>query len=243
MQILIPMAGSGSRFQTAGFDHPKPFIEFLGKTMIEHVIDNLGRSNDFIVIMQREHYQKYTDIVARITQTVSSFEVVLLDGVTKGAAKTCLLAKNKLDMNSPLMIANCDQLFKNNLSDFSSWFLNSTLDGVIMTFDSQSNKNSYVELDDNGLVKRVVEKQVISRYATTGIYVWRKARDFIDAAEEMIISNDHTNGEFYVAPTYNYNIRSGHQIGTFYIKYHYPIGTPVDLHRYMDLICSGKSKL
>lgn len=243
MQIIIPMAGAGSRFQNAGFEHPKPFIEFLGKSMIEHVVENLGITNDFIVIMQKEHYAKYKYILDRIAARVTGFDAVLIENMTRGAAETCLLAKDKLDMKSPLMIANCDQLFKNNLSDFNSWFLNSTLDGVIMIFDSQSDKNSYVELDDNGLVKRVVEKQVISKYATTGIYVWRKAGDFIDSAEEMIISNDHTNGEFYVAPTYNYNIRSGHEIGTFYIKYHFPIGTPVDLHRYMDLLCSGQTKL
>ena len=93
MQILIPMAGAGSRFTNAGFEHPKPFIEFLGKTMIEHVIDNLGPQNDFIIIMQKEHYIKYSHVIARITKKVSGFDAVLIDKVTRGAAESCLLAK------------------------------------------------------------------------------------------------------------------------------------------------------
>ena len=92
MQIVIPMAGLGSRFQNAGFEHPKPFIEFLGKTMIEHVIDNLGTSNDFIIIMQKQHYMDYSHVIARLTSKVSSFDAVLIEKPTNGAAETCLLA-------------------------------------------------------------------------------------------------------------------------------------------------------
>lgn len=243
MQILIPMAGAGSRFQNAGFEHPKPFIEFLGKTMIEHVIDNLGIHNDFIVIMQKEHYIKYKDVFDRIAARVTGFDAVLIENMTRGAAETCLLAKDKLDPDGSLMIANCDQIFKNNSNDWKFWFLNSDLDGAVMVFNSQSNKNSYVELDEQGLVKRAVEKQVISKYATTGIYIWRYAKDFLSAAEEMINLNDTVNGEYYVAPAYNYNIKHGRKIGIFYIKAHFPIGTPEDLHKYMDYMCCKQNEL
>lgn len=242
MQILIPMSGLGSRFSAAGYLRPKPFVEFLGKTMIENVIENLGYNNDYILVVRREHYIEYADVFARISQRVSGFDAVILDSVTRGAAESCLLAKTKLDPDSPLMIANCDQIFNYNLIEFKSWFLNSNLDGVLMIFDSQSDKNSYVELDSNGLVTRVVEKEVISRYATTGIHVWKAARDFLSAAEEMINNDIKTNGEFYIAPTYNINIAKGQKIGTFYIKHHFPIGTPEDLHKYLDHLCCSKHK-
>lgn len=240
MQILIPMAGAGSRFQNAGFEHPKPFIEFLGKTMIEHVIDNLGENNDFIIIMQKEHYIKYSHVIARITEQVSGFDAVLIDKVTRGAAESCLLAKDKLDHQAPLMIANCDQLMDWNAYDFRTWFLASGLDGAICTFDSQSTKNSYAELDENGLISRTAEKQVISPYATTGIYVWNQAGNFLKAAEEMIISGAKTNNEFYVCPVYNINIEQGDKIGIYRIKKHWPIGTPQDLVDYLSNLVMTK---
>lgn len=240
MQIIIPMAGAGSRFQNAGFDRPKPFIEFLGKTMIEHVVENLGVTNDFIVIMQKEHYVKYKYILDRIAARVTGFDAVLIESMTRGAAETCLLAKNKLDMNSPLMIANCDQVMDWNNYDFQTWFLTSGLDGAILTFDSQSPKNSYAELDSNGLVCRTAEKQVISPHATNGIYVWKKAGNFCAAAEDMIVHGIKTNGEFYVCPVYNTNIERGDKIGIYHIKRHWPIGDPPSLVEYISYVAMDK---
>lgn len=234
MQILIPMAGAGSRFTNAGFNDPKPFIEFCGKTMIEHVVENLGLNNDFIIVANKEHYIKYHNVLARITEKVSNFDAVLIDKPTRGAAETCLLAKDKLDMHSPLMIANCDQIMDWNPYDFRSWFLASGLDGAIMTFDSQSPKNSYAEIDEFGLVSKTVEKQVTSPHATTGIYVWKQAGNFISAAEDMIIEGIKTNGEFYVCPVYNKNIEHGEKIGIYHVKKHWPIGTPQDLVDYLS---------
>ena len=235
------MSGLGSRFLAAGYSRPKPFIEFSGKTMIENVIENLGYNNDYILVVRREHYIEYADVFTRISQRVSGFDAVILDSVTRGAAESCLTAKNKLDPDSPLMIANCDQILEWNQDDFKSWFFSKDLDGVIMTFDSQSPKNSYAEIDDNGLVCRTVEKQVISTHATNGIYFWKRAQDFISAAEEMIAQDFKTNNEFYVAPAYNFNIALGQKIGVYKIKKHWPVGTPEDLTLYLDNL-SSKNK-
>jgi dTDP-glucose pyrophosphorylase len=243
MQILIPMAGAGSRFSNAGFSHPKPFIEFCGKTMIEHVMENLGLENDFIIVINRDHYKNYHNIISRITNKVSGFDAVLVDKVTRGAAETCLLATDKMDMKAPLMIANCDQIMEWKPYDFRSWFLASGLDGAICTFNSQSNKNSYAELDENGLVIRTAEKQVISPYATTGVYVWKQAENFVSAAEEMIVQGQKTNNEFYVCPVYNLNIEHGEKIGLYHIKNHWPIGTPPDLVDYLSMLVSNNENI
>lgn len=233
MQILIPMGGSGSRFSAAGYTTPKPFIEFHNKTMIENVVENLGYSNDYIMVMQREHYKQHTNIFTRISSHTSGFDAVLLDGITQGAAESCIAAEDKLDPESMLLIANCDQIIDWNPDNFKNWFITSDLDGVIMTFDSQSNKNSYAQLNEHGYVCRTVEKEVISPYATTGLYVWRKAGDFLKAAKEMIDNNERTNNEFYVCPVYNRNISWGQKIGIYHTRKHWPIGTPEDLEAYI----------
>ncbi len=229
------MGGRGSRFQDAGYDVPKPFIKFHGQTMIENVVDNLGVNNDYIFVVQMEHYNHFKYVFDEIEHRVKSLKVRQLETITSGAAESCLKASHFLDLNSPLMIANCDQMMEWKPIEFKAWFLDSGLDGAILTFDSQDPKNSYALLNPDGLVSLTAEKQVISNHATNGIYVWRKARDFTDAAREMIMFDQRVNNEFYVCPCFNRNISWQQKIGIYYIEKHYPIGTPQDLTNYLDI--------
>lgn len=235
MQILIPMGGAGSRFSAAGYEQPKPFIEFHGKTMIENVVSNLGHRNHYTLVAQRAHYDSFRSVFDRIAHDVSELSVSLLDGMTGGAAISCLAAKHTVNHDLPLMIANCDQMMDWDEIGFKAWFLDSGLDGAIMTFDSQSPKNSYAEINEQGLVTRTAEKEVISKHATNGIYIWRRAGDFFSAASEMIDRDIRANGEFYVCPVYNINIARGQKIGIYHIgDGHWPIGTPQDLTIYLS---------
>lgn len=240
MQILIPMGGAGSRFTAAGYDTPKPFIEFHNKTMIENVVENLGYDNNYILVTQQDHYDKFRSVYERISSIVNKLSVTTLNGLTSGAAASCLRAKDQIDLELPLMIANCDQMMNWDSIKFKAWFFDSGLDGVIMTFDSQSPKNSYAELDNNGLVTRTAEKQVLSKHATNGIYVWKRAVDFLNAAQQMIDDDIRENNEHYVCPVYNINISWGQRIGIYYIDSHWPIGTPQDLTKYLDHIGTTK---
>ena len=234
MQILIPMSGAGRRFAELGYDNPKPFVEFFGKPMIEHVLENLGVQNIFTLCVLQSHYDANRALFEKLKKMVYRLNIVLVDGVTQGAAETCLLAKRYIDPESPLLIANCDQMMVWNQRAFEDFLIDNILDGAMFTFDSTSTKNSYVELDSSGYAIRTAEKEVISPYATTGIYVWTKATDFVWAAENMIRKNIRVNNEFYVAPVYNENIAKGHRIGIWTPTEHWPIGTPEDLNIYIE---------
>lgn len=234
MQILIPMSGAGKRFADVGYQKPKPLIEFFGKPMIEHVLENLGSHNDYVLCVQKSHYDADPVLFEKLKSKVNRLEIVLVNGVTRGAAETCLLAKDLLDPNQPVFIANCDQMMGWDQQHFETWFTNSNLDGVMFVFDSDSTKNSYVEIDNDGIAIRTAEKQVISPYATNGIYVWKRASEFIWAAEKMIAEDIRVNNEFYVCPVYNENIARGDRIGIYYPQEHWPIGTPEDLDIYIE---------
>lgn len=234
MQVLIPMAGAGSRFVNAGFENPKPLIDVRGKPMISRVVENLGHDHDYTFIVQPSLLGSYHDKLLTATETVQNRIFLSTTGLTEGAAETCLLAKSNLDPDKPLMIANCDQIMEWDFSHFYSWFDTTPSDGSIVTFDSDSIKNSYVKVDNQGWVTEAKEKIVISNLATTGVYIWRRARDFIWAAEDMIAKNIRHNNEFYVCPVYNQNIETGAKINTYHISKHWPIGTPEDLEVYLN---------
>lgn len=234
MNILIPMAGNGSRFVQAGCKVPKPLIKFDGgKTMIEHVINNLqyDKNKDKITFIIQKQHQDNWKLATYLTKTFPKCQVIQIQETTEGAACTCLLAESYINPYEELLIANCDQIIEWNKQNFDVIrFLSGECDGtgIILTDYSINPNNSYVEIEDNHITK-TAEKQLISNIATAGIYYFRKFELFRTAATKMIQANDRTNNEFYVCPTYNY--MSG-WIVPFFVKYH-TIGTPEDLLAYL----------
>jgi len=234
--ILIPMAGRGSRFEEQGYTDKKPFIDVDGKPMIHRVIKNLGMEFDkeymFILICLQEDFDKYDFTEFEKVIGHNSYDVVILDDVTEGAAQTVLTAKHLINDDIPLMTMNSDQLVDwdvERLFEMCEQF-----DGVIPCFYGEGNAWSYARTLDNGYVQEVAEKKQISRYATAGYYYWKKGSDFVKYAEQMIKDNSRTNGEFYVAPVYNWAVKDGKRIGVFMVDKLYSLGTPEDLQEYLN---------
>jgi dTDP-glucose pyrophosphorylase len=240
LHIVIPMAGLGSRFAQKGYLDPKPLIQVNNIPMIRLVIENLRPAipHRFIFICQREHVMEY-GLESRLAAWAPDSRLLLLDKVTEGAACTVLLARNEINLDAPLMIANSDQYIDASIDIYLNNLDKRSLDGLIMTMKADDPKWSFVELNEYCMAKRVVEKEVVSTEATVGIYNFRRARDFFDSADAMIAANERVNGEFYVAPVYNRMIAAGAKIGVFNIGAvgagMYGLGTPDDLNAFLAL--------
>lgn len=203
LNIVIPMAGRGSRFAQAGFSDPKPFIPVAGVPMIELVISNLrpATPHRFIFICQQEHLTRY-GYRERLQVLAPGSKVIGLPGYTEGAACSVLQAAPFIDNDQPLLIANADQWVSARIDDFLSYLDEQQLDGLVMTMQSDDPKWSYACLDHHGRVTAVVEKEVVSEEATVGIYAFHRGSDFCRQARQMIRDNERSKGEFYVAPVY-----------------------------------------
>jgi UDP-N-acetylglucosamine diphosphorylase / glucose-1-phosphate thymidylyltransferase / UDP-N-acetylgalactosamine diphosphorylase / glucosamine-1-phosphate N-acetyltransferase / galactosamine-1-phosphate N-acetyltransferase len=239
INIVIPMAGLGSRFSKSGYIKTKPFIDILGKPMIARVLYNLKHPNArYILIVREEHIYKEKLIIDSLIETYGVV-IVPVKNTTEGTACTVLHARKYINNDSPLVIANSDQIIDIDIVDFTRDCKNRGLDGSIITFkDPEMNpKWSYAKTDINGNVTLVKEKQPISENATVGIYLFSKGADFVNSAIDMIASNDRVNGEFYTAPAYNYLVDSK-KIGIFNIDMSemHGIGTPDDLDKYISKI-------
>lgn len=246
INIVIPMAGAGSRFAQAGYIDPKPLIPVHGVPMIKVVIDNLSPviPHRFVFICQRAHVAAY-GLSEKLNAWAPGCALIQLDGITEGAACTVLTAKDLINSDVPLMIANSDQYVDVSIDTYLGKIAQEHLDGLIMTMTANDPKWSFVGLDPVGHVTRVVEKQVISDEATVGIYNFSRGRDFVRAAESMIAKNLRVNGEFYVAPTYNQLIEEGQSIGIHNIGSDgagmYGLGTPDDLNSFLALPVSRQA--
>lgn len=232
LNIIIPMAGAGSRFEQAGYTFPKPLIDVNGEPMIKVVIDNLNVDANYTFIVQKLHYEKY-NLHHMLNLIAPKCNIISTEGITEGAACTVLLAKKFIDNDNPLLLANSDQFIDWNSHDFFYTTENSVTDGTILTFKSTHPKWSFAKLDHYGFVTEVSEKKPISDIATVGIYYWNKGSNFVKYAEQMINKNIRINNEFYVCPVYNEAILDNKKIKIYNINKMYGLGTPEDLSLFL----------
>lgn len=233
MQVVIPMAGRGKRFEDVGYALPKPLIRINNVPMIQLVVDNLNIDGNYIFICRSDHYDKH-GLKDFLNTIKPGCRIVLTDKITEGAASTVLLTKQFIDNDDALIIANSDQWVDWNSSHFLSFMKRKDADGGILTFIASEDKWSFVKLDKSGLVTEVAEKRPISNIATVGIYYYKKGRYFVEAAERMIEKNVRVNNEFYVAPTYNEMISEGKKIYTYPVAEMRGLGTPKDLAAFLQ---------
>jgi len=215
IQVVIPAAGNGQRFKDAGYENPKYLIDVCGRPMIDRVIDNLRpvKANTVQVIRQED-----------------------LQRPSRGAVETIVQAQ--LDLEQPLLIGNCDQLVAFDVNDF----IDTDLDGRIVTFQSTKDHHSYVELDDEGCLTRIVEKVVISNKAVTGVYYFAKARDFYDAAMAVIANDTRVKNEYYVSSAITIMLEAGLKIRT-YDAPSAMLGTPDELQLFEAAVSVAKGVL
>jgi HAD superfamily hydrolase (TIGR01509 family) len=229
--VVIPMSGYGSRFEKEGYKLPKPLIEVQGKPMIQIVVENLNFSKvRYIFIVRKEHIEKY-QLNYLLNLIAPGCIIIATDKVTEGAACSILLAKDYINNDEHLFLANSDQFVEWNSNEFM--YSMNDVDGGIATFTASDTKWSYAKLDENGFVSEVAEKKCISDHATVGFYYWKKGSEYVKYAEQMISKNIKVNNEFYTCPVYNEAIKDKKKIKIFDVKKMWGIGIPSDLEYFL----------
>jgi NDP-sugar pyrophosphorylase family protein len=231
MNIVIPMAGNGTRFAEAGYKVPKPFIVRNGKSMIEHVIANVASPDArYYLICRLSQMMHLQD-----TKLIERSDIAIIPTfATEGQACSVLRARAFIDSHEPLLIANSDQWVRYPFSDWARARENGH--GAILTCNvGEDASHSYARCDESGRVLETAEKRQISHDATVGIYYFREGHMFVNFADEMIRDNQRVNGEFYVAPVFNLMIAAGLTVLKCDCEY-FSMGTPEELERNLSEI-------
>lgn len=235
MRVVVPMAGADEAFRQAGFTHSKSLIEVGGRPLVEHVHDRLRGLPDarFTFIIRKEDASRHH--LAEVLRLLDpDCSIVHTEHPTAGAACTAMLAIESIPEDDELVIANGDQLIVADLGGVIADFRSRDLDGGTIVFDSIHPRWSYVRVSAQGLVEEAVEKRPISRHATAGFYYFRKGRDFVASAMEMIRKDASVNGQYYVCPTFNEMILRQKRIGIATIRRedYFSFGTPQGVETY-----------
>jgi len=235
LNVVIPMAGKGSRFSKAGFELPKPLISVNGKTFAEHSVKTLGVGNRFVFITRTFENPEHNEMLTEVFENLGvDFMEVRVDGEHYGAAHSAMFAEKYINPDDGLIVTNCDQYLDWDGKEFVRQAESAGADGAIALYESKSPKNSFAIISD-GYVSAVAEKQPISDNALIGVHYWRHAKDFFDSAR-MLLSDFRDQGypECYVSVTYNYLIKNGAKIAPYFTDGYYSLGTPDDLERFKN---------
>lgn len=233
MKIVMPLAGRGSKFISAGFKEPKPLIMIRNKPMVVWATDSIPFIDyqNLIFIVLDEHIRQYK-IDSELKKIYGEeIEVIVTNGFTQGAASTVLLARDKINKPDDLIIYNTDQYFSAPLAQAIK-DKKKEIKGLIPVFNATHPKWSYVRADENDYALETREKEPISIHATVGLYYFSKGSDFVWGAEEMISKNIRTNGEFYICPVYNELIGRGDKIKIVRSNFMWGLGTPEEVEHF-----------
>ena len=191
--------------------------------MVEIVLDNIVPENvNKIILITRKHHNSKEELKA------SNYNLSLIE-LDK---PTILCAEHEIE-NSSLILANCDQKINFDVNDFI--LKCSHLDGGVIIFKSNSKNHSYVKVDEDNVITSIIEKEVISDLAVSGVYYIKNASDFIEASKLVIQNNIRQKGEFYVSSALKIMIEKGLKLKAYHAD-SIMLGTPEELKKNIDLI-------
>jgi NDP-sugar pyrophosphorylase family protein len=245
--IIIPCCGEGKRFKDQGYKEPKPLIPVGGRRMLDWVLDvvpSAWRDGIIAVVKDNSDGRLLQDELWDWSWTDDSgqwpsIRTCVIPGPTQGAAMSVLAAAVGLPPNDPVLILNSDQWIKCNLEAIHNKAMVDNLDGFILTFPGTGPQWSYVVTDGTDMVVQVVEKKQVSDMATCGAYWWRRTGDLVTAICSMVVKNDRTNGEFYLAPSANHAQRHQRNIRAIPVEEFHGLGTPEQVKAFEVKLAEG----
>lgn len=236
INVLLPVAGLAKRFTDCGYDLPKPLIPVVGVPMIKlavaSLLPNANPADYRLIFVVRDIHCISNDIANALKHLFREWtvEIAVVDHLTAGTLCSCLVARDLIRPDEPLIIYTPDVAFEADF-DIKKDFVDTDYDGTLLTFKANSPDHSYVASQD-GIAVRTAEKVVISNDALVGVYGFRTGQMFLDCADAAIAEGIKVNNEFYVAPIYNLLIAVGKKISVNRTNKMYVLGTPDDLAFY-----------
>ena len=240
LHIIMPMAGEGNRFLKEGWTTPKPLIELKGMPLFKRAIGSVvveGAPMKYSFIVRKEHIDQY-HIDKQIKAILPNANVFFVEKTTRGAVETCLIAEPAISEDDAITVMDCDLEFRSKgyiegISQILRMPAEKANGGMLVSFESTEPRYSYAEVDDDMIVKRTAEKEVISNHALCGAYFFSTAKGFLNAAHRLLNEPVFTKPEYYVSLLYNYLLADGETVRLSTMEEYYSYGTPEELKRYL----------
>ena len=234
------MAGEGSRFLKEGWTTPKPLIQLHEVPLFKRAIGSVYAEDNpmkYSFIVRQNHIDEY-GIDKGIQAFLPEAMIFSVEKTTRGAVETCLMAESAIDDYDAVVVMDCDLEFRSKrfielIKEALSQSQDEAEGGALVSFESDSPKYSYAEVDENNVVLRTAEKEVISNHALCGAYFFSSGKRFKEVAHQLMNEQNFAKPEYYVSLLYNYLIVAGEKVYLAPMEEYYSYGTPEELKRYM----------
>lgn len=232
MNIIIPIGGLGERFKFDGYRYPKPLINILGNSMINHIIDNLHlSSNDNLIIIYNKELNNY-NFDNLLKSNYDNLTLIELKKQTEGAAETVLLGLQQMNshlLGKKCLLLDCDTIYYTNIIEV----FRKQENNAIFCFKDHQEKPiySYILFDENLIVSDIKEKVKISYYANTGCYCFRNGSILKQYCQKIMDENIREKNEFYTSCVIKKMLQDGEIFNANILNYSDVscVGTPLQL--------------
>jgi len=214
LNIIIPMSGASLYETSADFIYPKILTEINNRTLLEYsqdIFTTLTEEHKSLFIVPADKLTKLA--LGNIIELISPSAVIIpLQGMTKGAVCSSMMAIDEINLDEELIISSADHYINDDLQQVLDYFRSLEADAGVLTFESVHPKWSFAKANDEGFVVQTAEKNAISRNAIAGLYYFKKGSDFIEAAKELIRKDNSIDNNFYLSSSLNEMVLKGKKI-------------------------------
>lgn len=195
MDIILPVAGFGSRLRPHTWSKPKPLVTVAGKAMLAHVLDRVMPVNPGKIVFITGYLGDQIETWAR--ENYPEIELVFVEQ-PEMLGQSDALYRTREHVSGDAIMLFPDALFEADFSKLSS----SNADGVAYTYYVEDPSAYGVALtDEDGHITRLVEKpqEPVSHEALIGIYYFKQWQDLMTAIEKQFDQKIMLKGEYFIA--------------------------------------------
>ena len=240
LNVVITMAGRGSRFHEAGYEVPKFEIMAHGCSLFEWSMRSLENfltpSSRVVFICLKENKSSSFVLHQARTLGVTDVHIVELDEITDGQATSAYMSRELWNPEWPLLIYNIDTYVKPHALKPDD--IRSGSDGWVPCFRVPGEHWSFVKLGDDGWAIDLAEKQRISDYASIGLYWFKRADRYVELYDKFFSDTKNlVRGEKYIAPLFRQLLSEGGKVSLSDLSLAdvHVLGTPVELDHFLQM--------
>ncbi|MGH2535514.1 MAG: sugar phosphate nucleotidyltransferase [Thermomicrobiales bacterium] len=206
MDVILPVAGLGTRLRPQTWSKPKPLVSVGGKPMLAHVLDR---------VMQVEP-DKLVFITGFLGEQIEEWATANYDLPMEFVAQpemrgqTDAIIRTRDVVAGDALILFPDMIFEADFSDLA------TVDADVVMYCKEVEDPSAlgVAVVENGRIVRLVEKpqEPISKLAVIGIYYFKHMPDLFGAIEEQMARGITLKNEYFIADAIQLMIDAGKKV-------------------------------
>jgi glucose-1-phosphate thymidylyltransferase len=218
MQVIIPLAGKGTRLRPHTHLVPKPMLKVAGRPVMDWVMDRLEGLDVEELIFITGHLKEQVEQYARSRYPIPSrfIEQKVQDG-TAGAVNLA-----RPHVHGPALIIFVDTVFEADLTLINR----ADADGIIWAKEVEDYQRfGVVVTDADGNMTKIIEKPStpISKRANIGLYYIRNWQLLYEGIDH-VLSRPKNKGEYYLTDAFQYMIDKGAKIKVVDVEGWYDAG-------------------